>query len=59
MPDITMCSGAACKQREECYRHKAQPSEYMQSYFTETPRNFHNDTCVYFWKMDTPDEKKE
>ena len=52
MPDITMCSGAACKQREECYRYKAQPSEYLQSYFTETPRNFHNDTCVYFWKIE-------
>jgi lipopolysaccharide biosynthesis protein len=51
MPDITMCSGAACKQREECYRHKAEPSD-LQSYFTETPRNFHNDTCVYFWKME-------
>lgn len=51
MPDITMCRGNACNQREECYRHKAEPSD-RQSYFVETPRNFHNDTCVYFWKME-------
>lgn len=51
MPDITMCSGAACKQRDECYRYKAKPSEYLQSYFIETPRNTEDDTCNYFWKI--------
>jgi hypothetical protein len=37
MPDISMCPGGACKLKEICYRFKATPSKYMQSYFMEPP----------------------
>lgn len=37
MPDITMCSGEGCVIKEDCYRFKATPNEYRQSYFTEPP----------------------
>lgn len=37
MPDITMCSGGNCPMKETCYRYKAKPSEFWQSYFTEIP----------------------
>jgi hypothetical protein len=37
MPDITMCKGEGCIQREGCYRFTAKPSEYRQSYFIDVP----------------------
>lgn len=37
MADITMCKGTDCPHRESCYRYKATPSKYMQSYFVEPP----------------------
>jgi len=37
MPDITMCTGGECPIRERCYRFKATPSEYRQSYFAVVP----------------------
>jgi hypothetical protein len=49
MPDITMCGDAKCPLKEDCYRFKAKPSEYMQSWFTESPRS--GDKCEYQMKM--------
>lgn len=41
MPDISMCYGrnssGLCELREECYRHKAEPNPYRQSYFMTAP----------------------
>lgn len=37
MPDITMCKGGECKQKETCYRFTAIPSEFRQSYFVSPP----------------------
>jgi len=37
MPDITMCKGEGCTIKETCYRYKATPDEYGQSYFESTP----------------------
>ena len=58
MPDITMCrgvrkeDGAVCSMRDSCYRFKATPSEYRQSFFISGP--FINEpdgtSCEYFWK---------
>ena len=31
MPDITMCKGDNCELKNECYRHKAEPSDFRQS----------------------------
>ena len=46
MADITMCSGEGCKPKETCYRYKAIPNEYRQSYFTQPP--IVNNTCEYY-----------
>lgn len=32
MPDITMCKSKDCPERENCYRYKAIPTPYWQSY---------------------------
>jgi len=49
MPDITMCSGNNCELSSTCYRYKAEPSEYIQSYFCKPP----NDglECDYYWEV--------
>lgn len=39
MPDITMCSGGNCPNKEGCYRYTATPSHYWQSYFIDYPEN--------------------
>lgn len=49
MPDITMCKGEGCELREFCYRFKAEPSKYRQSYFMNPPID--NDVCNHFWDM--------
>ena len=36
MPDIAMCHGEGCAKRDECYRHRAQPSSFRQAYFIPT-----------------------
>ena len=58
MPDITMCTGRdkitkePCPLKDSCYRFKATPSEFRQSYFTESPFIIEPDgtSCKYFWK---------
>ncbi len=49
MADITMCSGVGCPLKEKCYRFKAIPCEFRQSYFTEPPLK--NGKCEYFSKL--------
>ena len=49
MPDITMCKGEGCPFKESCYRHKAEPSPYRQSYFVETP--YEGGECVHFLEI--------
>lgn len=49
MPDISMCMGEGCPMKEECYRYKARPSEYSQSYFMEVP--YKDESCEYFMKF--------
>lgn len=38
MPDIAMCFGVGCKDREQCYRFKAEPNPYRQSYADFKPK---------------------
>lgn len=37
MPDITMCKGDGCSAAENCYRYRAIPNRFWQSYFVESP----------------------
>jgi len=46
MPDITMCSGAGCPLKKDCYRFTANPSDY-QSYFMSPP--FQGNKCEMYW----------
>ena len=51
MPDISMCWGQSCPQRHNCYRYKAEPNEFRQSYFRLPP--FKEDmTCDYYWPIE-------
>ncbi len=48
MADITMCKGENCKLKHNCYRFKANPSKYRQSYFLTPP--FKGNKCKYYWE---------
>lgn len=37
MPDISMCQGLSCRLKQECYRFRAIPSQYAQTYFMTPP----------------------
>lgn len=60
MPDITMCSGVGCDNRETCYRAMATPDTY-QSYFLTPPLKEKSETgaarCEYYWPIN--EEKEE
>jgi hypothetical protein len=58
MPDISMCPGNDCPLKEECYRHKATPSEY-QSYFVEAPYDSFNKDCDFFWRIEKKNKTEE
>jgi len=49
MPDISMCLGRSCELKEICYRYKANPSKYMQTYFSIPPNK--GLECDYFWEI--------
>lgn len=54
MPDITMCSGIGCENKETCYRAMA-TSEYYQAYFVTPPLKEKAETgaarCEYYWPI--------
>ena len=54
LPDITMCNGNNCELASMCYRYKAEPTPYRQSYFI-TPPNKELE-CEYFWEYKTDEE---
>jgi hypothetical protein len=45
MPDLTLCTNEDCQFTEYCYRYKATPSNYVQSYCRFEPGN---DNCERF-----------
>jgi len=49
MPDISMCPGWDCPQKEKCHRFTATPTPDRQCYFAALPclKNGH---CDYFWE---------
>ena len=62
MVDITMCTGGGCPLKEHCYRYKARPSPFRQSFFMTPPyikKNVtHNAThiqcCKDYWPIEDP-----
>ena len=58
MPDITMCPGKDCPLKERCYRFRATPTPWRQSYFVAPPFKETTDgpQCKYFWSFEADDE---
>lgn len=54
MPDISMCMGTGCERAAECYRYRAKPNPYRQSYFGRPPMDEQGD-CGYFWQIEEGD----
>lgn len=55
MPDITMCDDSTCPMAKDCKRSTksgTRPSDYMQSWFEESPRNRQLDTCEQYYLVD-------
>ena len=46
MPDITMCKGEGCPQKEQCKRYTSSPSE-NQSWFVVSP--IEDGECKMYW----------
>ncbi len=49
MPDIAMCENEKCTLKEKCYRYKAKPSEWLQTY-SDFKQDEKGD-CKYFMKI--------
>ena len=56
MPDISMCQGFNCNIKDNCYRFKAKPSEFRQSWFCKSP-NIDDLNCDYYWEITKPIHK--
>jgi len=56
MPDISLCKGTNCNIKDNCYRFKAKPSEFRQSWFFNSP-NIDPLNCDYYW-VTKPDQTK-
>lgn len=54
MPDISMCQQSNCRVRNNCYRYRAIPSEFRQSYivFESTPIE-----CTHHWPISDKGEE--
>ena len=63
MPEITMCCNFNCPLREKCYRYRAVPSEYRQSFALYrylvklNDKNMPEYECDYFWQIDILKDK--
>ena len=53
MPDISMCTGGNCPLAFNCYRFKAKPNPYRQTYMSEVPWDEEEKECDYY----LPNEK--
>lgn len=48
MPDISMCKNEQCPLKESCYRFKATPCEFRQTYGLF---NHEDGDCKYYWEL--------
>lgn len=55
MPDITMCHGGVCPIQKRCYRHRAIPTPFRQSWFVTEPWDPTARTCDHFVKTEPGD----
>ena len=56
MADITMCTDSKCPKRNTCYRFKAKPSQFrqsyfMDSYFMDSPKK-EDGSCDHYWETE-------
>lgn len=49
MPDISMCLGGSCEQKDTCYRYTATPNPHRQAYFASPPVE-EGFKCVFYVK---------
>ena len=56
MPDISLCKGINCNIKDNCYRFKAKPSEFRQTWFCKSP-NINPLNCDYYWEIIKPIHK--
>jgi hypothetical protein len=54
MPDICMCIGGDCPLKETCYRYRAIPTDYRQSYFLNPP--YEGDHCDHYGAIHERDQ---
>ena len=54
MPDITMCCNFNCPLKAKCYRYRAVPDDYWQSFALYKPKD---NECDYFWQIDILKDK--
>jgi hypothetical protein len=54
MPDISMCDGDGCEMKDNCYRFKAEPNFWRQSYFMNAPWIEYEgrQVCTSQWPME-------
>ena len=52
MADITMCKDSECPNSNSCFRYRASPSKFMQSYFAKSPRT--DEGCEHYWEDKRP-----
>ena len=58
MPDISLCSGNNCNLKDNCYRHKATPTPYRQSYFSIPPIE-EDGSCKFFWQYEEEETRED
>ena len=59
MPDISMCNGESCPKKETCYRFKAEPNPYRQSYFSDNPCDEKYEYYSHMSKKDIEHEEEK
>ena len=65
MPDITMCCNCFCPLRKRCYRYRAVPDQYRQSWCNYRPFTvaklsdppIYETECNYFWEVNEAVDK--
>ncbi len=57
MPDISMCNGGGCQQKDRCYRFTATPNGSRQSFFSEPPMETPT-KCGYFMEAWSKSQKR-
>jgi len=48
MADISMCASEDCEVKETCYRFKATPNKYSQSYIKP---DIQKGVCNHYWNL--------